>query len=189
MIIRYQGYEEVRIALEKLITPETVFVCVGSSKAVFDTFGPLMGDLLKRRGVPYYGDNKYNVNSVTMYDRLEEIYDIDGNENHNIIAIDAAVTDRVSDKNKVIFKEGQGVKPGAGIGRKFPMIGDNSLLLFTLHRSELDETMKYYNKSLPLGRRKDLCDRNYIRLCAIKIADMIAEIYHEVCKEKNQCLN
>ena len=48
MVKRYVGYEELREALERTITPETVFVCVGSSKVTFDIFGPLMGELLNK---------------------------------------------------------------------------------------------------------------------------------------------
>ena len=126
-----------------------------------------------------------------MSQRIEEIYDIDGHENSNIIAIDAALTDIAGDKNTVIFKEGLGVKPGAGMGKKFPVIGDNSILLFTLHKSELTYTLNQYKKGYYVGKRKDLCDISHMKKCAVTIADMIAEIYHDVCnrEQKHEILN
>ena len=188
MIKRYVGYDEMRKALEKLITPETVFVCVGSSKVTFDIFGPLMGELLKLRGVPYYGDYTCNVNSITMYDMLDKIYKKDNHKNKNIIALDAAVTDNSDEKNTIVLKEGQGVKPGAGVGRNFPTIGHNSILLFTLTNTELQTTIKYYKKSIYIGKRRDLSSLAQIRRHAVRVADMISEIYHEVCSTNIQSI-
>lgn len=184
MVKRYVGYEELREALERTITPETVFVCVGSSKITFDIFGPLMGELLKLRGVPYYGDYTRNVNAITMHTMLNKIYVHDKRKNRNIISLDAAVTDHPEEKNTFVFKEGIGVKPGAGIGKIFPIIGDNSILLFTLNRTELTQTMKGYRKSLTYGKMKDLSNLEQIKRHAVKIADMISEIYHNVCDVK-----
>lgn len=186
MIKRYVGYDEMRKALENTITSETVFVCVGSSKVTFDIFGPLMGELLKLRGVPYYGDYSRNVNAITMYDMLDKIYKGDKRKNKHIIAIDAAVTDDSDEKNTIIFKEGQGVKPGAGMGKNFPTIGRSSILLFTLTNIELQQTMKYYKKSLSIGKRNDMSNLDQIRRHAVRVADIIAEIYHEVCNSTIQ---
>ena len=189
MVKRYVGYEELREALERVITPETVFVCVGSSKITFDVFGPLMGELLKLRNVPYYGDYTHNVNAITMYNMLNKIYKIDKRKNSNIIAIDAAVTENDNEKNTFVFKEGQGVKPGAGVGKQFPIIGSNSILLFTLNNTELQHTLKYYKKSLQIGKLRDLSSLEQIRRHAVRIADMIAEIYDNVCNSNAQVNN
>lgn len=183
MITKYIGLEEIREGLEKVVTKDTVFVCVGSSKVTFDCFGPLMGKLLKERNVPYYGDYKYNVNAITMYDRLDQIYNEDNIDNKNIIAIDAAVTDDPGWKNVIIMKEGLGVKPGAGLGKMFPIIGINSILLFTLTKDELKETMKHYRKELFIGRRNDLSNKELIKEYAVIVADMIEEIYNKACQE------
>lgn len=184
MIERYVGYEELREALESSITAETVFVCVGSSKITFDIFGPLMGELLKLRGVPYYGDYTRNVNAITMHDMLNKIYKVDERKNKNIIALDAAVTDNDDEKNVIIFKKGLGVKPGAGVGKNFPIIGHNSILLFTLTNTELQQTMKYYKKSLSIGKKHDLSSLVQIRRHAVRVADMIAEIYNKACNSE-----
>ena len=186
MINKYIGLEGIREGLEKVVTKDTVFVCVGSSKVTFDCFGPLMGKLLKERNVPYYGDYKYNVNAITMYDRLDQIYNEDEIDNKNIIAIDAAVTENPDWKNVIVMKEGLGVKPGAGLGRSFPTIGVNSILLFTLTKDELKETMKYYRKELFVGRRKDLSDKELIKEYAVYVADMIEEIYDKACQKDIQ---
>ena len=94
-------YNKIKEELRKVVTQDTVFACVGTNKVVFDMFGPLCGELLKRKNIPYYGDYKYNINSVTMYERLEEMYIINNHENTNIIAIDAAVTDDEEKINKL----------------------------------------------------------------------------------------
>lgn len=178
------NYELIKEELRKVITPETVFACVGTNKVVFDTFGPLCGELLKQKGIPYYGDFDDNINSVTMGRKLHEIYKKDKRQNANIVAIDAAVTEENSKVNKMEFKD-RGVKPGAGVGKNFPMIGDNSILLFTLNREDLNTTMQYYRKGNYIGRKKDLSDREVIKNNAKILTDIIAEIYNEVCGVKN----
>ena len=173
-------YNKIKEELRKVVTRDTVFACVGTNKVVFDMFGPLCGELLKRKNIPYYGDYKYNINSVTMYERLEEMYIINNHDNANIIAIDAAVTDDEGKINKLVFKD-RGVKPGAGVGRNFPMIGDHSILMFTLTNSNLKKTMKYYRKGNYVGRKKDLSNRELIKEQAKKLVDIIEEVYNEVC--------
>lgn len=183
MITKYNGLEEIRKGLEKVVTKETVFVCVGSSIVTFDKFGPLMGELLRERNIPYYGDCHHNVNAITMDKSLHQIYDIDKIDNENIIAIDAAVTSYDNEKNNIIMKEGLGVKPGAGLGKIFPIIGVNSILLFTLNRRELDQTMGYYKQSLFMGKSRDLANKKIMKRYAVALADMIEEIYNKACQE------
>ena len=37
------NYEYIKEELRKIVTPETIFVCVGTNKVTFDIFGPLCG--------------------------------------------------------------------------------------------------------------------------------------------------
>lgn len=180
------NYDTIKEELRKVITPNTVFACVGTNKVIFDVFGPLCGEMLRRKGVPYYGDYKHNINAITMYNRLHEIYEEDKLDNADIIAIDAAVTEDDNKLNTLVFKD-RGVKPGAGLGKRFPTIGAYSILMFSITRKNLDKSMFHYHKSLYYGRRKDLSDRSIIRQHAENITNIIAEIYHEVCKQ--QCVN
>ena len=104
------NFEEIKQELRKVITPDTVFVCIGSSRFKFDIFGPLCGTMLKKKGVPYYGDMRKPVNGVNMYQRLYEIYDIDQHLNENIIAIDACATSCIDKINKIDFRPFSGIE-------------------------------------------------------------------------------
>jgi putative sporulation protein YyaC len=179
------NFEIIKEELRKVVTSDTVFACVGTNKVIFDMFGPLCGELLKNKNIPYYGDFDDNINSVNMYRRLNEIYKIDKRENKNIIAIDAAVTEDLEKVNTMVFKD-RGVKPGAGMGKRFPIIGDHSILLFTLSNEDLRKTMTYYRKGNNIGRSKDLSNEGVIKEYAIKLIDVIEEVYNEVCSV-NKC--
>lgn len=174
--------KQVKNELREIMTKDTVFVCVGTNKVAFDIFGPLCGDYLKKKGIPYFGDCKYNVNSLTMDDRLEEIYKINKLENKNIIAIDAAVTDDNDKVNRIVVNKKRGIYPGAGVGKKHPMIGDNAIMMFTLNKIDLRQTMENYRKySLAEGNKRDLCDIKRIRRYAYDLVNIINEVYQEVC--------
>ena len=155
-----KDYEEFKNELRKIITPDTVFVCVGTNKVIFDIFGPLCGSKLRQKGIPYFGDCKYNVNAVNMYDRLEEIYKI----------------------NKLEIKRNRGVKPGAGMGKVFPTIGVNSVLMYTLLREDLEKVLRGYKNKFN-GKRKDKADIKIIRERVEILTTLISEIYNEVCNE------
>lgn len=170
--------ETMRKELRKIITPDTVFVCVGTNKALFDIFGPLCGSYLKRKNIPYFGDCDYNVNAITMYDRLEEIEKLNI-KNKNIIAIDAAITGDEEKVNKVVVKRNRGVYPGAGVGKKFPEIGKNSIMMFTLIKEDLKPTMDGYRNGK--GMMTDRCDIKRIRNYAKELVNVIDEVYKEVC--------
>ena len=178
-------YNDMKKELEKIITPDTVFACIGTKNAVFDSFGPLCGTLLKRKGVPCYGDCNDMMNAATMYVMLDRIYKKDGHQNKNIISIDACVTSSDKKLNKLSVRD-VGVKPGAAVGCLFPRVGDNSIIMFTLTEKELRTTMesyKTYGLGSYVGRRYDLANRKMIREQAELVTDLIAEIYHEVCNE------
>lgn len=174
--------EYIKNELREIMTKDTVFVCVGTNKALFDIFGPLCGTHLKRKNIPYYGDCDYNVNALTMYDRLREI-EKDEIDNKNIIAIDAAVTDADEKVNKVEVKKGRGVYPGAAVGKRFPAIGINSIMMFTLNRTDLKHTMDSYRNNE--GFKNDRADIRLIRKYAKELVDVIEEVYEEICSVVN----
>jgi putative sporulation protein YyaC len=169
--------EAIRKELKEIITPDTVFVCVGTNKALFDIFGPLCGDYLKRKNIPYFGDCEYNVNALTMYDRLKQIEKLKIN-NKNIIAIDAAVTEDENKVDTVVVKRNRGIYPGAGVGKKFPEIGKNSIMMFTLSRKDLKPTMEGYRNGK--GMMNDRCNIKRIRRYAKELVNVIDEVYQEV---------
>ena len=167
-------YKDMERELRRIITPETVIVCVGSSRVKFDVFGPLCGTYLKKNGVPCYGDMRDPVNALTMYDKLDLIYNVDKNTNKNIIAIDACISVKGDKMNEIRLDTTSGIKPAAGVGGKFPTIGNTSIVMYTLSA----EDVKLVYKGFP-----DVSNRYIIKRQAKLVADMIAKIYHEVCEE------
>ena len=165
-------FELMREELESMITPKTVFVCIGSKNAVFDSFGPLCGTFLKKKGVPYYGDMTNPVNGVNMYDRLSEIYERDGIKNENIIAIDACLTDNENKINNIGYRPYAGIDPAKGVGGKFPTVGNKSIVFYTLTKKNLKELFK---------RGVDRSNKQLIKRHANLVTDVIAEVYQEVC--------
>lgn len=170
--------ELIRKELKEIITADTVFVCVGTNKALFDIFGPLCGSYLKRKNIPYFGDCDYNVNALTMYTRLEEIKKLNI-DNKNIIAIDAAVTKEGDKVNTVVVNRNRGIYPGAGVGKKFPEIGKNAIMMFTLSREDLKPTLDGYRNGK--GMMNDRCDIKRIRRYAKELVKVIDEVYQEAC--------
>ena len=171
--------KQIKEDLREIMTKDTVFVCVGTDKVKFDIFGPLCGNYLKEKNIPYFGDCDYNVNAITMYERLEEIYDINGLQNKNIIAIDAAVTSVDENVNKVVVRKDSGIRPGAGVGRKFPMIGKKAVVMYTLNKADLNRTLVGY-RNTSNGKLYDKSDMRRIKKYARELVNIIEEVYNEV---------
>ena len=168
-------YDILREELRKVMTPDTVFVCIGSANVQFDTFGPLCGTFLKKKGVPYYGDMTNPVNGVNMYDRLSEIYEKDGIKNENIIAIDACLTDNENKINNIGYRPYNGIDPAKGVGGKFPTVGNKSIVFYALTKKNLKELFK---------RGVDRSNKQLIKRHANLVTDVIAEVYREVCNNE-----
>ena len=173
-----EEYDLMKEELRKIITPKTVFVCIGTNSVMFDMFGPLCGDHLKRNKIIYYGDSTYNVNGVNMLDRLNQIYEIDGIDNKDIIAIDAALTKYDYRLNRIQITDESGIFPGAGVGRKFPMVGKKSIKMFTLMDKDAKKAMEGYRTCK--GMLYDKSDLRKISISARLLCKAISEIYEEV---------
>ena len=174
-----EDYEEMKEELRKIVTPQSVFVCIGTNSVMFDIFGPLCGDHLKNNKVPYYGDSISNVNGLNMMEILNQIYNIDNIDNDNIIAIDASITKYEYRLNRVQITDETGVMPGAGVGRKFPMVGNKSIKMFTLLEKDLKKVMRGYKTCQ--GMKNDTSDIRKISISARLLCEMISEVYNEVC--------
>ena len=172
------NYNKIKKELRKIINKDTVFVCIGTHKVNFDKFGPICGDYLKSKNIPHFGDSDNNVNGVNMHSRLNEIYKKHKIDNCNIVAIDASVTYREGHVNKVTVNKNRGVKPGAGVGKLFPEVGVNSILMYTLNKEDLKTTMDGYRKGN--GNKYDKSDLELIKENAKIITDLIEEVYNEV---------
>ena len=177
---------DIKDMLKGVITEKTVFVCIGSDKVLFDIFGPLCGTLLAEHGIPHYGEIGDPVNAINMYEKLHQIYDIDGIDECDIIAIDASMT---SDDNKLNKLELRpcGVQPGAGMGRTFPKVGKHSLVMYTLSKYDLKTVISYYDRlGVEKGYEYDLADDEKINIQAQLLVGLIAEVYNEVAGITNE---
>jgi putative sporulation protein YyaC len=168
-------YDILKEELRKVMTPDTVFVCIGSANVQFDTFGPLCGTFLKKKGVPYYGDMINPVNGINMYDRLSEIYGRDGIKNENIIAIDACLTDNEDKINNIGYRPYAGIDPAKGVGGRFPTVGTKSIVFYALTKKNLKELFK---------RGVDRSNKQLIKRHANLVTDVIAEVYQEICNNE-----
>ena len=173
------NYNNIKNELRKIINKDTVFVCIGTHKVDFDKFGPICGDYLKNKNIPHFGDSDNNVNGVNMYSRLNEIYKKHNIDNKNIIAIDASVTIKETNVNTIGINKNRGVKPGAGVGKLFPEVGVNSILMYTLSKEDLKITMDSYRTGK--GNKYDKSDLELIKENARIVTNLIEEVYNEVC--------
>ena len=100
-----------------------IFLCIGTDRATGDCLGPIIGYKLSKQ--PYfkykvYGTLENPVHAKNLQDTVKEIYDT--YDNPLVIAIDASLgqSDHVG-----FITVGEGaIKPGAGVNKELPMVGD-----------------------------------------------------------------
>lgn len=111
--------------LSDYIFEDTAVICIGTDRCIVDCLGPLVGTMLKNKKIPLkiYGTLKEPVHAVNFTKRIELINKI----NHsNIIAVDACLSER-RQPGIIEIKEGS-IRPGKGIGKVLPEIGDLSIV-------------------------------------------------------------
>ncbi|AGK56182.1 MAG: sporulation protein YyaC [Bacillus sp. (in: firmicutes)] len=100
-----------------------VFVCIGTDRSTGDSLGPLVGTLLEEKAVsPFfvYGTLENPIHAVNLKDQLSDIH-----EKHTdpfIIGIDACLG-RLKSVGVIQVSDGP-VKPGAGVNKDLPEVGD-----------------------------------------------------------------
>ncbi|WP_318506478.1 spore protease YyaC [Bacillus sp. T3] len=100
-----------------------VFVCIGTDRSTGDSLGPLVGTLLEEKMIsPFfvYGTLENPIHAVNLKEQLSEIF-----EKHTdpfIIGIDACLG-RLKSVGVIQIAEGP-VKPGAGVNKELPEVGD-----------------------------------------------------------------
>ncbi|MEH7436079.1 spore protease YyaC [Neobacillus drentensis] len=100
-----------------------VFICIGTDRSTGDSLGPLVGTLLEEKNLKafhVFGTLDDPIHAVNLAEKLKEIqakYD-----DPYIIGIDACLG-RI--KNVGVIQVGTGpVKPGAGVNKDLPAVGD-----------------------------------------------------------------
>lgn len=107
---------------------EFVIVNIGTDKCIGDCFAPFLGTLLKDNtklnNIHVYGTLDDPIHALNLRKNIESI-----KTNHPdafILAIDACIGDK-SDIGKMFLKN-RPIKPGAGMDKKLPHIGDYSII-------------------------------------------------------------
>lgn len=120
--------ESLNVLLKLRMTSKPkVFMCIGTPKHVWDSFGPMVGSLLRedKQDIICLGtmDNPVNSHNVEKTENIiREKY-----PNHLLIAVDGAATNHKDKANRIWIREG-GFKPGEAYSKDLKEVGDYSLL-------------------------------------------------------------
>jgi putative sporulation protein YyaC len=103
-----------------------IVVCIGSDLVLGDSLGPLVGTFLKNRGLllPIYGCLGQPVTAKEIAFLGKFIKKI--HPNCKVLAIDAGVGEEVEVGSIKVL--GHGLKPGLGVNKVLPTIGDISIV-------------------------------------------------------------
>jgi putative sporulation protein YyaC len=115
--------EELLAGIPRVTSRPIVFVCIGTDRSTGDSLGPLVGTLLEDKSLRtfyVYGTLDEPIHAVNLSEKLKEIH----GKHHDpyIIGIDACLG---RTKNVGVIQVGNGpVKPGAGVNKELPAVGD-----------------------------------------------------------------
>lgn len=100
-----------------------IYVCIGTDRSTGDALGPLIGSLLEKRRLPdfhIYGTLKEPVHALNLEKTIHSIYK--KYPNPFVVGIDACLGLL---KSVGFIEVGSGpVRPGAGVQKKLPEVGD-----------------------------------------------------------------
>ncbi len=106
--------------IDKVFT-RIAFVCIGSDRSTGDCFGPLVGEMLSKSRIydfDLYGTLDNPVHATNIVETLDSI----DNKNTLIIGIDSCLG-RSESIGYISIGYG-GIKPGSGVGKDLPEVGD-----------------------------------------------------------------
>ncbi len=115
-----------------------LFICIGSDLVLGDSLGPLVGTMLKEKGISSYVYGTLNSPITAKEVEYARTYLKQMHPNSVIIAIDAAVG--LESDVGLIKVTNKGLKPGLGVNKNLSMIGDISIIGVVAGKS-----MKNYN--------------------------------------------
>lgn len=115
--------EELLLNIPSVTSRPIVFICIGTDRSTGDSLGPLVGSLLEEKGIRsfyVYGTLDEPIHAVNLAEKLAEIHT--KHVNPYIVGIDACLG-RI--KNVGVIQVANGpVKPGAGVNKELPAVGD-----------------------------------------------------------------
>jgi putative sporulation protein YyaC len=107
-----------------LLNKTIIFLCIGSDRATGDSLGPIIGYKLSKykkiQNYYVYGTLEQPVHAKNLKDTIEMIYQT--HEDAFIIAIDASLG-KSNHVGYITLGEGP-LKPGAGVDKDLPEVGD-----------------------------------------------------------------
>lgn len=158
----YLATENIERVLKSFNLKDVLILCIGTDKCIGDSLGPIIGELLEKRGVsiPYYGTLKRPVTALNISKVIKEIKM--KHYNKSIIVIDASLG-RERDIGFIHVRKGS-TKPGIGVGKSLPCLGDVSII-------GVVDNLKRGNESLHTIRL------NFIMRMAEVISDAIINAY------------
>lgn len=110
---------EIKNIIPPHVRSEDIYVlCVGTDRSTGDSFGPLVGDMLRRRG---FENVIGTLHDPCHAQNLEEMHDSIP-EGKFIIAVDSCLG-KSSSIGKVLVRN-RALKPGAGVGKKLKLVGN-----------------------------------------------------------------
>lgn len=111
--------------LRELCTMKTVlFACIGTDRATGDCLGPLVGSNLKRLGYSVVGTLEEPLHAQNLVEELERMRS--SQKPDLIVAVDASLG-KLADVGTITLAHSS-LKPGAGVQKELPMVGDISIL-------------------------------------------------------------
>jgi putative sporulation protein YyaC len=113
-----------------------VFMCIGTPKHIWDSYGPMVGSMIKTEfpNVISYG----TMDEPLTSDNVEDVEDLVRRlyPKHMLIAIDGSVTSDRNKANLIWIRQG-GFRPGAAYNKGIKVIGDFSIV-YGIHLTEFE---------------------------------------------------
>lgn len=125
--------QELKNELRKVMTLDTIFVCIGTMNSTLDSLGPRIGGILTEAGIPVCGTPKNPYHAVSYSEQnkfLDKYY-----KHSNKIAIDACCCTEEYKLYKIKFSQSP-IAPGAGVGKIIPPVGDYAIRAYLTTKSE-----------------------------------------------------
>lgn len=129
---KIKGYYKDSLAYYKLAhflkdyITDSIIICIGTDKCIGDCLGPLVGTSLieKNFPLPVYGTLDAPIHALNIDAELDRIYKL--HPYSTVIAIDACLGD-IAAVGEIHLKV-DSLKPGKGVGKTLPPVGDLSII-------------------------------------------------------------